>query len=546
MNPQPTVLPVYPRGSWRVRTGSGAPVPTPYFTAPLRTLKIALQRLVGVLALTVTHAALAAIPATPVMTLYQFNGALEVPYYDVQAFQRSGLANPAGNLVQGTSLIPCLVVNEGQPLTDASGTPYVGFDIVVDPRAANASATARVTEAIAQRKALRVNNHHCDADQKFVISVRKLYAMEKVPFFDPPRAAATPEAAPSEQAAAPDAIVRAFHNSAQCANANTQLTGRRDSLLSAWREFQQERADSWPQETLAQARDLDLTMRTALFEGHLDRGCNAYGACERNIIALTIRNRALQRCFSREGCTSDGDFAGVATKVSQYNIWDEYLTQISGLTSCFLRDDLATQPYYDKLQAMYGQNVIDVQRILFGDSADLEALFPGTPLPELERTAHYYHAPAMGKCFPEHERVEYMSGAVARNGNDFALIANTRIQVDDKVGNGYRFRTFVLQEDDDRDTVEFRDDYPGFLVDDRKVTLAATTGCAPYGIPAGCALQDVGRHRKTPFWLSAGRALGLSCNIAQRGESCAGPEQMVTVQVGGVCDTQMRPVSGVH
>ena len=513
----------------------------------MRTLKIALQRLAGALALAAAHTTQAAIPATPVMTLYQFNGALEVPYYDVQAFQRSGLANPAGNLVQGTSLIPCLVVREGQPLTDASGTPYVGFEVVVDPRAATDSATARVAEAIAQRKALTVDNHHCAADQRHVISVRKLYAMEKVPFFDPPRTGTpAPASATPAATAGPDAVVRAFHNSTQCAQANSRLIGRRDSLLAAWRGFQQERAGSWPQETLEQARDLDLTMRTALFEGHLDRGCNAYGACERNIIALTIRNRALQRCFSREGCSSEGDFAGVATKVSQYNIWDEYLTQISGLTSCFLRDDLAAQPYYDKLQAMYGQNVIDVQRILFGDSADLQALFPGTPLPELERTAHYYHAPAMGKCFPEHERVEYMSGAVARNGNDFALIANTRIQVDDKVGNGYRFRTFVLQEDDDRDTVEFRDDYPGFLVDDRKVTLSTATDCAPYGIPAGCALQEVGRHRKTPFWLNAGRPLGLSCNIAQRGESCAGPEQMVTVQVGGVCDTQMRPVSGVH
>jgi len=36
-------------------------------------------------------------------------------------------------------------------------------------------------------------------------------------------------------------------------------------------------------------------MRTAIYEGHLDRGCNAYGACERNIIALSIRNRAQPR-----------------------------------------------------------------------------------------------------------------------------------------------------------------------------------------------------------------------------------------------------------
>jgi hypothetical protein len=287
-------------------------------------------------------------------------------------------------------------------------------------------------------------------------------------------------------------------------------------------------------------------MRTALFEGHLDRGCNAYGACERNIIALTIRNRALERCFGREGCLAKGDFAGVATKVSQYNIWDEYLTQISGLTSCFLRDDLAEQSYYAKLQAMYAQNVGDAERILFGSNADLSALFPGTPWADLQRTAHYYHAPAMGKCFPQHPRVEYMSGAVAQNGEDFALIANTRIQVDDKVGSGYRFRSFVLQEDDERDTISFRDDYPGFIVDGAKVSLSSASDCAPYGVPAGCQTGEVGRYRKTPFWLTAGKALGLSCNIAQSGESCAGPAQLVTVEVGGVCDTQMRPVSGVH
>ncbi len=514
------------------------------------TKKIITKLLPGALMVAATHTALAAIPATPVMTLYQFNGDLEMSYYDAQRFQGSGTANPAGTLAQGTTLIPCLILRDGKPLTDATGMPYVGFDVVSDPRQATPAATDHVTAAIAQRKTLMVSNHHCEPGQKYVISVSQLYAMEKVPFFDPPLS--TDALLDSQQVEATtvpsgsDAIVRAFHNSAQCAQANNRLTGRRDSLLAGWRNFEQANSGDWPRKELAEARHLDLTIRTALFEGHLDRGCNAYGACERNIIALTIRNRALERCFDREGCAAEGDFAGVATKVSQYNIWDEYLTQISGLTSCFMRDDLATQPYYAKLQAMYEQNIGDMQRILFGTDSDLLALFPGTPLAELQRTAHYYHAPAMGKCFPQHTRVEYMSGAVAQSGDDFALIANTRIQVDDKVGNGYNFRTFVLLEDHDRDTVSFRDDYPGFVVDGRKVSLSTATDCSPYGVPAGCPLEEVGRYRKTPFWLDAGRPLGLTCTIAQRGESCAGSAQSVTVQVGGVCDTQMRPVSGVH
>lgn len=504
--------------------------------------------LVALFTLAASCAVAASIPATPVMTLYRFNGDINLPYYDAARFQGYGADTPAGSLVQGTTLLPCLVVRGGRPVTDSSGTPFVGFEIVVDPRSATPESAAHVRDALAQRKALRVENHHCSADVRHVIDVRNLHPMEKVPFFDPPR----PDSAPPDGAvrpasgAIPDTIVRAFHNSARCAQANTGLTGRREALHNAWAGFELDHRERWPQSDLARARQLDFTLRTALFEGHLERGCNAYGACERNIVALSIRNRALERCFSREGCQARGDYVGVASKVSQYNIWDEYLTQISGLTACFLRDDLASQPWYAKLQAMYMQNVGDVQRILFGTDADLLELFPGSPLEDIKRTAHYYHAPAMGKCFPQHERVEFMTGAVARRGNDFALIANTRIEVGDKSGQDYRFRAFGFRETEERDVVETRDDYPGFTIDGRKVSLIPATGCRPYGVPAGCPRDEIGRYRKTPSWLDAGKPVGLTCRIADRTESCAAPETLVTAQVGGVCDTQMRPVSGVH
>ncbi len=56
-------------------------------------------------------------------------------------------------------------------------------------------------------------------------------------------------------------------------------------------------------------------MRTALYEGHIGRGCTAYGACERNIVALSIRNRALRPVPSRQGCRFPGDFQGVSSTV---------------------------------------------------------------------------------------------------------------------------------------------------------------------------------------------------------------------------------------
>ena len=156
-------------------------------------------------------------------------------------------------------------------------------------------------------------NHHCGPDVRHVIDVRNLYPMEKVPFFDPPRgapSAAGAAAVPAEQSA--DAIVRAFHNSRP-----VRAGERRRSPVAAQRSpgglgRRSKRANPgrWPRTILARARQLDFTMRTALFEGHLGRGCNAYGACERNIVALSIRNRALERCFSREGCACPRGFRG--------------------------------------------------------------------------------------------------------------------------------------------------------------------------------------------------------------------------------------------
>jgi hypothetical protein len=481
------------------------------------------------------------------MTLYKFNSNLTIPYHGIESFRKRGASSPAGTLAQGTSLVPCLVIRNGKPLTDRSGTPYVGFEIVVDSRKATPASTDQFKRAFAKRKSMRVSNHHCDGNVTYVINVRNLYALDKAPFFGPPgsRRSGGAKGGQSEL----DRIVRTFHNSSHCANANRKLIGRRQALQSAWDRFMGANRNKWSKETLARAKHLDYTMRTALYEGHLDRGCNAYGACERNVIALSIRNRGRSgSCSASRGCRFPGDYQGVSSKVSQYNIWDEYLTQISGLTSCFLRSDLGSGKrldYYAKIRAMYEQNVGDVQRILFGNDQDLQSIFGEASLSDIKELRHYYHAPAMGKCFPRHKRVEYMSGAVARKGNDFALIANTRIEVGNKGGSGYRFREFLFEEAPEKDLIQIVDNYPGFEVDARKVSLKGSSGCRPYGIPRGCKHRSVGRYRRTPPWLSAGKALGLQCRIRDRGADCNGGGSLKTVTVGGTCDTQMRPVTRV-
>jgi len=492
----------------------------------------------GIIALAAATQVQAAIPATPVMTVYEFNGPMSVPYYRVDSIGGS----PAGYLTQGTSLIPCLVIRNGKPVTDSKGTPYVGFEIVVDPRKATRSDTERFKRAVAERNRMQVKNHHCEPGVHNVINVRDLYALEKAPFFDPPRKGGGASGGGSEL----DRIVRAFHASPQCEQANRSLTGRRQALEQAWDRFMDSNSRLGSKTALARAKHLDYVMRTALYEGHIGRGCSAYGGCERNIIALSLRNRAVGQCLSRQGCRFPGDFQGVASSVSQYNIWDEYLTQISGLTSCFMRPDLADDTYYGKIQAMYEQNVGDVERILYGDDGDLRAIFPGSSLGSLKEVRHYYHAPAMGKCFPDYPRVEYMSGAVAERGGDFALIANTRIEVGSKTGDGYTFKEFKFDEKDSGDVIHIEDNYPGFVVDGRKVSLRKASSCPAYGVPPGCRFKSVGRYRKTPSWINAGNPVEIQCHLKDRGESCRGGGSMKTARVGGSCDVEMRPVAGVH
>ena len=113
------------------------------------------------------------------------------------------------------------------------------------------------------------------------------------------------------------------------------------------------------------------------------------------------------------------------------------------------------------------------------------------------------------------------------------------------MGEGYRFRSFRVQDGPVRDVTRIVDNYRGFVVDKRRVTLQPASRCAPYGLPAGCRFSEIGRYRKTPSWVNTGRPLEVQCRIKDRGEQCQGAGTVRTARVGGVCDTEMRPFTGV-
>ena len=139
------------------------------------------------------------------------------------------------------------------------------------------------------------------------------------------------------------------------------------------------------------------------------------------------------------------------------------------------------------------------------------------------------------------------AGAVAGNGGNFAVLANTRIEVGERAEGGYLFRDVVVRDEGGRDALQVLDHYRGFVVDGRKVTQRGPAGCLPYGIPRSCRFDSVGRYRRTPGWLTSGDALEIHCSVADRGDQCereaSAPD---VVSVGGACDTEMRPVAGVH
>ncbi|MEN6489208.1 MAG: hypothetical protein ABFD66_10100, partial [Smithella sp.] len=433
------------------------------------------------------------------------------------------------------------------PLTRKDGAPFVGFQIVVDAGKAPPDSANILRKVFHERQSMTVSNHHCDGSVANIIDLRILYPLQEVPFFDPLVATAINiKESPGQSNL--DRIVRAFHNSASCGEVSRNLSKLRMALEKAWEQFIRDNTGRFSADELEKDRHLDYTMRTAIFEGHLDRGCNSYGGCERNIIALTIRNRAREHCSKRQGCLEQGDYKGVATKVSQYNIWDEYLAQVTGLTSCFLRNDLVNAVYNDyiRLQRMYEQSVADIESILFGGDADLQRIFPGASLKDLRMLRHYYHAPAMGKCFPRHDGVKYVTGAIAAKNNEYILIANRRIRIDRQAGNGYLFRDFIVRPTDEKDEVQIVDNYPGFVVDGRRVNAQRLSRCVPYGIPGACAGGEVGRYRRMPPWHRSGKSIELSCRINDRGENCQNGASWKSVTVGSSCDTQMRIITGVE
>ncbi len=496
----------------------------------------------------------ARIPSAPLMTTTRSDNAQQgIPIFRIGvADSDESPKETKESLEVGSILATCIPLRKGQPILDKDGLPFLGYRILFDPRQASAKSSSLINEELHHIMAQKVLNHHCAASQLDVVQAKNLIGRAVAPWLQPVTKAIPNiqppgrERPPSEKVGSlskHDLLIREFHQSDECLNANKDTRNRRENLEEAWYRFIAKMTGRWSKSDLMESHHLDTTIRTAIFESNLKQACSHFGLCERNIIALTIRNRAVEKCDQRKGCRYHGDFHGVSSLPSQYHIWNESYTQSGELTSCFLRAGAAGNT---RIRQVYLRSISDIDQILFAGDEGLMAVFPGTSLSELKRVQHYYHPLGMGKCFPDRPNARLISMALIRNGGDHALIVGQYVNLDDANPLGRTFKVLnVTTTPDGFDRIETKDSYPGFRLDPAIAPKPELERCKPYGAPPGCTWGKVGCFRRLPSWATDGQPIKIQCRSTATDENCQGASRTIDLVIGGPCDRRIQPIMGV-
>ncbi len=543
------------------------------------------------------------LPAPPVMSVYKWAAALKLPVYSVDRLPVGGTKpKPAGYIVQGTKVLPCVVKRGGQPIPNARARPFVGYEVLyeeTDTDRLDRQALARHQAALPSRlTALRTRvdklaktvqpSHDCPRGYSGpVINARWLLKIDRAPpaFREP--AQDTPDSRADTSARVHSSrqgsgtvreLANIFHDSQYCSAVNQHVHGRRARMLAQWDNFVKLVGTTNPglEPSARLAAHADVVARTATFEGDLAHGCSAHGLCEIDLITLSVKNRAEHaRCANGDrqfGCRFQGDYARVAASVTQYNIWDRLFTMKDSITSCYLRRDLQPgasagrvwrdhygQPSddagarYQKEQARFTAAFERAELILSTPRRSLTRLFAADDKRDILELLHYYHPPAMGKCFPQEPRQEYMSGAYIKRGDAFFLLLGERSLIgrsrrDPVLGAAYELSLARLGADaSGLERVLLTTPMPGVLVASSRVAFGTPKRCTAYGVEPNCSFDKVRRYRRTPPWLSSGRAARVTCKSVPNGpKTCATPATGGhSVTLGGRCSIDFMPMSRV-
>lgn len=511
-----------------------------------------------------------------------------------------------------SAVIPCVIMRDGKPFTGSRGQPMLGYTEVYREPSISQKPGPRFSELLEplhqlhqQRKEQNarldaaksefpinkpVENMNCPEKIDGVVDIGVLFPEKRpVTYLPAPLTATLNELGsslqnkiletdcckPEPSKISVESLVREFHNSAYCTHIELARGKRKHQLLENWKAFIDLKAKEQPslKPQLEKAMQADIASRTALYESNPEEGCSGKGLCEKDIILLSIRNRAYdQRCkrkggFRLYGCKKTGDIVGVATPEAQYNIWNENIADTTFITSCFLRNDVhpnanpisqlawseATidKEKYQRQVLVFEETLKRSEKILF--QKDISGLFKGSDVANLNRIQHYYHPGAMTKCYPQYENLYSINDGYAElNGVYFPIRKELAHVTPTKDGKHYTMERLISDTkqtiDPADDTLTFQGDYGDAKIPQHRFSKVQTNSkCTPYGVASGCNIKSPKYYRTTPGWLRTGYIPDVQCTgLTAKGQNCTDPSKNVDeVQIAGKCSRSFAPVAAV-
>ena len=218
-----------------------------------------------------------------------------------------------------------------------------------------------------------------------------------------------------EQSMTIEDVLKEFHET-YCMNGGAAYT--EVALKAKWDSYIKNGMLSPRGKQIAEnAKALDFVSRTVLYEtqrqSQLGERAHPKGAaCQWDLIALSIRNRAFSNKVKRYGGSFRGDLVGVATD-SQYNVWmKSKVKKNKNLLGCYLHSkykkkkggsaEVRANLYIgitEQIKETIGV-VKDDQKVVDNDISHRFAItnFTRVPAPEIRDMTHYYHPGGMGRC----------------------------------------------------------------------------------------------------------------------------------------------------
>lgn len=463
---------------------------------------------------------------------------------------------PIGRLERHQALRPKIILRDGKPLTH-NGAIHIGFDLEDGGKAP--------LGVVAIKDLTVVKPLHVSEPERIKIEPELMRALTAQ--LDQLSKGAFCKASHYANKTEMD-LLEEFHNT-HCPEINRDGKGNRSELLlQTWDRFIEEKGkvSAKARELAAKAKELDIVTRTALYESSYDLGCTAKGTCEKDLVILSIKNRAeSSKCDKGNrlfNCGFRKDYIGVATSPSQYNVWMESFALVTHVTGCFLRRDLQAnanpkatwktpkgeidkekEEGFQKRIVMYKDTLLRTKKILGANDTELQEIFGNGP--DVRKILYYYHPGSMEKCNPKtYARSAWVEAAYAKVGSAYTLVRRERIMPGLQRDGILAFEVYNI----DGDPTSL---YPNVVLNEKDVDFTHGYACVPQGIRENCSTpsgQTI--YRKAPKWSlePSQEYASIQCPQAQdRGLDCNPTvAQRSPVRFSGACDNYVSFPLGVR